>query len=214
MIFEIDKSLVLKKFDWEKFIDEAKRTLPRTVISQPTLTRLELEGPIEEVEIFSKVLKVKHFQSPYTHFFSLPIIFPNSFLYEDFKRLASSMIRDSNLEKMFMPKAKLHLTVCMLILDDEYKRNTAATLVRRIVKRPFEINFSGIDFIGEDVRRVRVVYAKPDPSPILDEISRFLLQESQNVGICDSFATLWHCTLINTRYRKSLLIVDMQKRDF
>lgn len=199
MIFEIDKSLVHKRFDWEKFIDEAKRILSRSVITQPTLTQIEIEGPKEEIEIFSKVLKVKQLQRSYTHFFSLPIFFSNNFLYEDFKRQASSLINDSNLEKMFMPKAKLHLTVCMLILDDEFKRNDAATLVKRIVKRPFEINFSGVDFIGEDVRHVRVIYAKPDASPILNEISQILLRESQNAGICDSFTTLWHCTLINTR---------------
>ena len=144
-------------------------------------------------------MNVKQLQLHYTHFYSLPIKFSDGSVFEDFKNAALATIRDSRLEEMFAYKCKLHLTVSTLILNDNHKKYIATTIVNRILRGPFELNFSNIGFFGDDDEHVKVIYASPDPSSILDEISQFLLLESQNAGICDSLSTVWHCTLINTR---------------
>src|SRR4051794_8895540 len=111
VLFEIDKALVLRRFDWERFIEEARNTLTESTIRPITITQLEFAGPEEELDVFSKVLNVKQLQLSYTHFFSLPIVFSDSSVYADFKDAATSTINDAKLKLMFMSEAKLHLTI-------------------------------------------------------------------------------------------------------
>ena len=190
-------------FEWERFLNEAQKSLPTLNIhftKKSSLLQVHSDNT-KDMEAFTKARDFKTSGKQYTHFYSLPAPLDLK-LYDEFKSLVKQTITDPSIDLMFMPEARLHLTVCMLSLQSEASK--AISILQKLEFTPLDLQFDSLGFIGEDVTKVKVIYAEPVTCQQLDAISSYLNKAARDTGLTDALSTLWHCTLLNTRYSRGL----------
>ena len=137
-----------------------------------TITGFDVESVSSAKNRIDLLLSSKRWKEPFTHFISIPLV--SNKIKSKFKEFQQSVLSDFSAddgvdESLFQNPAKLHLTVCTLVLlnDEEVQRaiNTLHKVYDDIYNDLFcggsiEIQLSSLEYMNDDPAAVDVLYGK------------------------------------------------------
>uniref|UniRef100_A0A1B6FIS2 K Homology domain-containing protein n=1 Tax=Cuerna arida TaxID=1464854 RepID=A0A1B6FIS2_9HEMI len=151
-----------------------------------------------------------------THFISIPMVNPEvKAKFIEFKDIVLKDYRTRGVdESIFQNPEKLHLTLCTMVLNDNFERSEAVKVMescKRDVIDPMlqgnsiTILLSGIEYMNDDPTEVDVLYAKVHADDILQRLVDSIVDYLSNAGLIDKqFERVkLHVTIMNTLFRDS-----------
>ncbi|XP_046676713.1 activating signal cointegrator 1 complex subunit 1 isoform X2 [Homalodisca vitripennis] len=151
-----------------------------------------------------------------THFISIPMINPEvKARLNEFKDIVLKDYRTRGVdESIFQNPEKLHLTLCTMVLNDNFERSEAVRVMescKRDVIDPLlqgnsiTILLSGIEYMNDDPNEVDVLYARVHANEILQRLVDDIVDYFFNAGLIDKqFERVkLHVTIMNTLFRDS-----------
>ncbi|XP_069935937.1 activating signal cointegrator 1 complex subunit 1 [Cherax quadricarinatus] len=157
-------------------------------------------------------------KSPFTHFLSIPLNKPaiqEKFL--EFKKEVLEKCGDCRGvdESIFQEPAKLHLTLCVMVLADERERRQALealakcpenVLRKYLAEEKLRVEMKGIEYMNDDPGEVDVLYGRVNAlswSHSLQTIADSLVDEFLKAGVVNKQyeRVKLHVTLMNTLFR-------------
>lgn len=137
-----------RTFEWDRFLCEASKSLSSLKITFEKKKSLLLVTSEEntDMQAFVQALEFKISGKQYSHFYSLPMPLDSSH-FAEFKAFARQTIEEPTLDLMFMPCVRLHLTVCMLSLQND--SSLAVSILKNLPFTPFSLQFDSLGFIGK-----------------------------------------------------------------
>lgn len=157
-------------------------------------------------------------KQPFTHFLSLPVNVPNiqeKFL--EFKKEVLEKCGDSRgvEESLFQEAAKLHLTLCVLVLADDRERQQAVDTLKQcpetVLKKQLGgekllLEMKGVEIMNDDPGEVHVLYGRVNAlswSHSIQAIADSVVGEFVKGGLVtrQQERVKLHVTLMNTSFR-------------
>ena len=114
------------------------------------------------------LISSKRWKEPFTHFVSIPL--NDDSIKERFTEFKSVVLNDFSTdngveESLFQIPAKLHLTICTLVLLNEEELQRAGKILQDVVhdvhgEGQLDINLSSLEYMNDDPAAVDVLYGK------------------------------------------------------
>uniref|UniRef100_A0A1B6LXG8 K Homology domain-containing protein n=1 Tax=Graphocephala atropunctata TaxID=36148 RepID=A0A1B6LXG8_9HEMI len=159
------------------------------------------------------VLSYRRKQDP-THFISIPMFSPevkDKFLKFKEQVLQVGQIRGVD-ESIFQKPEKLHLTLCTVVLTDNFERTEAIRVMenckRDVIDPMMEGNsitilLSGVEYMNDDPSEVDVLFARVHANEILQRLVDGIVDYCSDAGLIDKqFERVkLHVTIMNTLFR-------------
>eukprot|EP01023_Acetabularia_acetabulum_P067316 TRINITY_DN9255_c0_g1_i1.p1 TRINITY_DN9255_c0_g1~~TRINITY_DN9255_c0_g1_i1.p1 ORF type:complete len:401 (+),score=67.35 TRINITY_DN9255_c0_g1_i1:85-1203(+) len=156
----------------------------------------------------------------YTHFVSVPLASELSI--QAFNSFKSAVLSDEDSESyaiedsIFQAPHHLHLTVCMLKLYSDKRRQQAKEVldglkpeIKQIIgKKPLKIQLAQLEYMNDDPSSMHVLYMQvkeTDGNDRLQRVCNLVVDALYKEGIAlmqDAKKVKMHVTVINTRYRR------------